>query len=471
MTKEARSRGACWSCKLRRKKCDETRPACSACTTAAIPCFGYDAKPTWADGAERQRAKAEQLQAVVREMASLKRQRRARRKQGPLGAQDPETELSLDKTVCGIDALAITSVTSTGTRRENTTVGFAGFPEYDDSQATLLMHYFDVVFPSQFPFYNPSSSEDGRGWLLLLILRTKPLYHAALSMAAYHEQLQNRDTFVSRTCKTCAVATLRNHRFLAVKELRSHLDSFRQEERAQSFEGNIEVLACIVFLILLESSATGHSSGLQQPSRRQGTTSPVNWRKAASQTAGTFSVGQFKDRAAIIERSLATRVEQCNRTLERTATTFSPTRNDQSSQLAEVEGIFRRSQTTAATREYACAALVFVSVVVHGRDPDHPKIHESVSQVVEALKELQEQPALGMLAWPLCIAGCMATGWQVGFFKDLSMDPSNVSDLKVGNLKRSFSVVEECWRLRRDAAERPDWQRAMASLNTRILLI
>ncbi|KAK0774164.1 hypothetical protein LTR75_016941 [Friedmanniomyces endolithicus] len=394
MTKEARSRGACWSCKLRRKKCDETRPACSACTTAAIPCFGYDAKPTWADGAERQRAKAEQLQAVVREMASLKRQRRARRKQGPLGAQDPETELSLDKTVCGIDALAITSVTSTGTRRENTTVGFAGFPEYDDSQATLLMHYFDVVFPSQFPFYNPSSSEDGRGWLLLLILRTKPLYHAALSMAAYHEQLQNRDTFVSRTCKTCAVATLRNHRFLAVKELRSHLDSFRQEERAQSFEGNIEVLACIVFLILLESS-----------------------------------------------------------------------------QLAEVEGIFRRSQTTAATREYACAALVFVSVVVHGRDPDHPKIHESVSQVVEALKELQEQPALGMLAWPLCIAGCMATGWQVGFFKDLSMDPSNVSDLKVGNLKRSFSVVEECWRLRRDAAERPDWQRAMASLNTRILLI
>ena len=273
MSKEARSKGACWSCKLRRKRCDETRPTCSACTTSAVPCFGYDLKPAWADGGQKQKAKAEELQLVVREMAALKRRSRKKR----LSTQ--VDELSPDK---DSESVVTEKVSIFGTERADGDVTFndnqpvapqcqitaalkaldinATAPSQNptadllecDSQAYLLMHYLDVVFPSQFPFYNPAPSDGGRGWLLLIIMRTKPLYHAALSMAAYHESLQSCGPLVSRPFNTCAAATLRAHHFLAINELRYHLDSFRQGERAQTLEGNIEVLACIVFLILLE---------------------------------------------------------------------------------------------------------------------------------------------------------------------------------------------------------------------------
>jgi hypothetical protein len=283
MSKEARSRGACWTCKLRRKKCDETLPVCSACTSLAVPCYGYNPKPAWADGGEKQKAKAEELQIIIRELASLRRRSRKQRL-GPGASSSRGVENNDDKS---FDVSALESVMNTEVGRSNgdraITDGQSsdqpyqaakafpkletlevvestqnpkispGFLEYD-SQANLLMHYLDVVFPNQFPFYNPPWADGGRGWLLLVILRTKPLYHAALSMAAYHQQAQSLKWVTSEAFKNCAVRTLQTHHSLAIQELRYHLNSFRQEELAQSFEGNIEVLACIVFLISLEVS-------------------------------------------------------------------------------------------------------------------------------------------------------------------------------------------------------------------------
>jgi hypothetical protein len=121
-----------------------------------------------------------------------------------------------------------------------------------DSQGDLLMHYLDVVFPNQFPFYNPSPEEGGRGWLLIIILRTKPLYHAALSTAAYHQQAQSSQILGSKSPEKGAADNLQTYHSLAIKELRLYLDAFRQHHGAQSLERNIEVLVYIVFLISLE---------------------------------------------------------------------------------------------------------------------------------------------------------------------------------------------------------------------------
>lgn len=80
MSKEKRSKGACWTCSFRRKKCDEALPICSVCASLSIPCFGYEPSPSWADGGEKQRAKTEELRIIIRENAALKR-RQARQKQ------------------------------------------------------------------------------------------------------------------------------------------------------------------------------------------------------------------------------------------------------------------------------------------------------------------------------------------------------------------------------------------------------
>ncbi|KAF7561487.1 hypothetical protein G7046_g2665 [Stylonectria norvegica] len=52
----------------------------------------------------------------------------------------------------------------------------------------LVMHYLDHVLPLQYPMYDLKVSEEGRGWLLHLILRTKPLYHAVSALSAYHRR-------------------------------------------------------------------------------------------------------------------------------------------------------------------------------------------------------------------------------------------------------------------------------------------
>lgn len=80
MSKEKRSKGACWTCSFRRKKCDEALPICSVCASLSVPCFGYERNPSWADGGEKQKAKAEELRIIIRESAALRR-RQAKQKQ------------------------------------------------------------------------------------------------------------------------------------------------------------------------------------------------------------------------------------------------------------------------------------------------------------------------------------------------------------------------------------------------------
>lgn len=43
-----RTRTGCWTCRARRKKCDETRPTCLACRSLNLQCEGYGVRLKWA---------------------------------------------------------------------------------------------------------------------------------------------------------------------------------------------------------------------------------------------------------------------------------------------------------------------------------------------------------------------------------------------------------------------------------------
>jgi len=62
----------------------------------------------------------------------------------------------------------------------------SSIPAVSSNESVLLMHFLDNVFCLQYPLYKPGVNEGGRGWLLSLLLRTKPLYHASLALSAYH---------------------------------------------------------------------------------------------------------------------------------------------------------------------------------------------------------------------------------------------------------------------------------------------
>lgn len=45
-----RSRTGCWTCRARRKKCDEKRPSCTPCERRSIQCGGYSPRLKWGNG-------------------------------------------------------------------------------------------------------------------------------------------------------------------------------------------------------------------------------------------------------------------------------------------------------------------------------------------------------------------------------------------------------------------------------------
>ncbi|KAJ2904430.1 hypothetical protein MKZ38_008103 [Zalerion maritima] len=69
-----RSYAGCWTCRLRRKKCDEVLPICSGCGGLGITCRYSSSKPEWMDGGDRQREMTEAMKREVRLSAARRRE-------------------------------------------------------------------------------------------------------------------------------------------------------------------------------------------------------------------------------------------------------------------------------------------------------------------------------------------------------------------------------------------------------------
>lgn len=63
---KTRSSTGCWTCRLRRKKCDEQQPVCNRCKSLQLPCDGYAERPQWMDGGDLERRKAEETKVAIR---------------------------------------------------------------------------------------------------------------------------------------------------------------------------------------------------------------------------------------------------------------------------------------------------------------------------------------------------------------------------------------------------------------------
>src|SRR5690349_21404916 len=196
MSYGTRSTKGCWTCRLRKKKCDEKSPACIVCASLDLTCHGYGPKPEWMDGQAREREMADSIREIVKKAAKQKRrvamlQRHEKSQSRPKSPSptplSPQSRIALE---------TLPSLSHTDSSEEwniqNVNINSLDFKTdssqlvshatADDDQASLLMHYLDHVFPLQFRFYQPSAWDGGRGWLLITLMETKPLYHAALSL-------------------------------------------------------------------------------------------------------------------------------------------------------------------------------------------------------------------------------------------------------------------------------------------------
>jgi hypothetical protein len=124
------------------------------------------------------------------------------------------------------------------------------------------------------------------------------------------------------------------------------------------------------------------------------------------------------------------------------------------------------------TRIFACSALVYLDVVVSGAYPEMPEIRQNVSRSVEAFRALPGIAVANSLTWAYCIAGCMAIEEEHMFFRSLAVS-SDGDAPTFGNFSNALTIIEECWRLRREEKRHHpvDWRTAMNSLGMNILLV
>ena len=78
MATETRSHHGCWSCRLRKKKCDERHPICTECMCVGLECHGFGERPEWMDRGARQKAQAAKMKQKVAQVTKSRRMNQIR---------------------------------------------------------------------------------------------------------------------------------------------------------------------------------------------------------------------------------------------------------------------------------------------------------------------------------------------------------------------------------------------------------
>lgn len=276
--------GGCWTCKLRRKKCDEARPICGNCNGLVLDCV-YGAKPAWMDGGDRQKHKASSLKTEVKRNVARNRGRAQGRNDAFMDSQkagytvisdiaidssllpNPAPTESIANTPEGTDetnldeelALIATLPWSHQQERRSDTLEQASASEWN-----FVMKYLDHAFPALFPFYRPHVFDTGRNWILLLLRKSRIAYHAALGISCYYFTLTLSDAegeAEHAVCKQLRWNEVDKETGLCFSSLRSEIAALNLHvgntpvtilERAELFSSITQV---IVFEMALGKSA------------------------------------------------------------------------------------------------------------------------------------------------------------------------------------------------------------------------
>ncbi|KAI1076245.1 fungal-specific transcription factor domain-containing protein [Whalleya microplaca] len=311
-----RSQG-CWTCRLRRKKCDERRPVCSICDALEISCHYSDKKPEWMDGGRREKQMADGLKAMVKSKASERRERRwaqdvpaseldvdvvAPQTRGRQHLQPPRDvdrglsrglaqkavlDSSADRDTNGSSSSEATpmsvlssqndaAATTTNVTLHTSTLGspatsqtgtepislektmairsLATFPgEKSENEITFIMIYLDYVVPFLFPFYRPCLLEASRGWMLVVLMKNKALFHTALSLASYfYSVILDSAHGNHNACKKANWGELQIQQELSIRALQRDMSNLNARGVASAFDESVRCLESIIQMLEFE---------------------------------------------------------------------------------------------------------------------------------------------------------------------------------------------------------------------------
>ncbi|KAI1871235.1 uncharacterized protein JN550_004680 [Neoarthrinium moseri] len=496
-----RSTGGCWTCKIRHRKCDETRPNCRECGDRQISCHGYGSRPEWLDDGPRLQAELARIKRSVRFNVSRKRHAR-----GTASASPPDT-VAHDHTPAHRSR-----VDGEQEQVELPSLPHTGFTL---RESQLLIHYLDYIFPKQFPYYQDQPELGGRGWLLWLAMRNGPMYQSILSLAALHQfMLLGSD-------KQNAELQLIEYHTGALRALREFLGNYASDGH-DSKEQLAEFIGSGLFLISFEVFRGGidnWQSHLTAISAVATKTAQVSLAAASSSdddglmhvfkfqfanllwfdilgssSRGTSPIIPYNDWTSNLGVQTST-IMGCHSWIMNTIGDLACLGSRQDTQVLDdaielekkletilaglVEDEEDRTQPvtpmiTAVSRVFASAALVELHVICPSLHTatSRTSLREKIAQVIEAIRSVPEPVSSRGFPWSLCVAGAPAEEDQQPFFEDMLTSASNGALPGFTNCDTALRILKECWRLRKTfPEERWTWRAAMKSLEICALLV
>ncbi|KAF5657626.1 C6 transcription factor [Fusarium heterosporum] len=151
--------GSCWTCRPRRKKCDQVHLTCGTCSALNIQCYYGEDRPDWMDGGEKQDEMTRQFKAQVRQEQERRRDRDYIQ---VVNMGDGITTKEESTPLCNI--LPDSGLT------------LYGIPIAKELGVDFTIIYVDQVFPVLFPFYAPPMIQGGRASVLDILRSNETLF-------------------------------------------------------------------------------------------------------------------------------------------------------------------------------------------------------------------------------------------------------------------------------------------------------
>ncbi|KAH8598682.1 fungal-specific transcription factor domain-containing protein [Bisporella sp. PMI_857] len=509
-----RSTRGCWTCRVRRKKCDEMRPICKLCQSLRITCHGYsDNRPEWMDNEDDKKAVIGNLKRSVRLST---RHRKTLQKLTPVTLHSPFTTCSSQPLSHGNHALGFQGSDPDNFSNANKPV-LEVCPVRLGREPGLIMHFFDHVFPIQHPCYRSLIEEGGRGWYLSLILSNKALYHAVLCLSAYHRYMTMRQR--GATCHELALQDQETHNALSFKVLQQQLQgdakSAGLKERIGMLAGiiqmmyfqllffndeqwkiHLEILIVMINDIHEDVLKVVHSSGpsvftCDEPPAFAFFCGFLIWADLQS----SISIGKapqlsklhdqvLKELPAffrlqhiigceswvlqIISKIANIREWKANQgIISKINTTKLRRKSDQitddldqglrriEKELQHTLNLPNRSPLET-TQIFALAAKTFLHITISGPQSDLVEIQTSVCRTIHALKQLKDENQLKILPWPLYLTGCMAMGQDREYILD-SFNTIHILYSGACNQDRYSQMLKRYWAIKETKQDCDIW--------------
>jgi len=203
--------------------------------------------------------------------------------------------------------------------------------------------------------------------------------------------------------------------------------------------------------------------------------------KSQAEKERNFSFWTLFERGDAIRKRLGERILALRAEISQTLPAFDGTQVDAAATYLVMADPALHAQAVrrAITLVFAHAAQVYLYCTTSKSNAALDEIICSVAATASALQDLRaicDGQVLRSLVWPICIAGCMASGLTLqNFFQSLIEGLGEEAHV-FGNSRNVLKVMQTCWARRAAGTIDPkgsycDWMTAMELTGQRILLV